>query len=51
MKVLKIESFSSLTQLTSFINYRGIAKEDIQDISTSLNGSTILLYWEERTLK
>lgn len=44
-RILKLKDFTSLFQLTNFVNGEIVEKEDIQDINTSLNGTIILLYW------
>lgn len=44
-KVLKLKDFTTLFQLTNFINEQDVEQEDIQDINTSLNGAVALLYW------
>lgn len=44
-KVLKLKDFTTLFQLTNFINQEEVEQADIQDINTSLNGAVALLYW------
>lgn len=45
MRVLKLQTFDTLRNLPIFINNEKIEQSDIQDIITSLNGTTSLLYW------